>query len=563
MIALGVTGLSHAVEDRYGVIIVGAGSAGCVLAARLSEDEARRVLLLEAGPDYSAADDFPQEVARARSMAASFPGHPNNWSFVGDLLPGRPYPLARGKIIGGSSTINGVYFVRARPADFERWVALGNDLWSYDQVLPFFRKSERDLDFCDEYHGVDGPTPIQRPTPEQLLPVSQAFVEACLRAGFPEDPDKNAPGVEGVGPVPVNAVDGIRMNTAMTYLAPARSRPNLTVLGHTFVRRVLFAGDTAVGVEAERDGQRVEYRADEVVLCASGVKSPHLLLLSGIGPADQLRKHGIKVVHDSPGVGRGAKDHPSVMVNFSVRDSGLPAVPTEMPRLLQTCLNHTSPGSEIVGECQIGCSAASFGDVMKKLRTDGGATSRLPSYLGRPVATFKALRRLPVRLMLSQARMQDNLILLCSMDAEKSTGEISLASADPRDQPVIRLNYLSHPDDLPRLAANARLAIGLLKSPEFKRLGARLAAPAEPDLASDESFHAWIKGNLGTSLHTMRSARMGPESDPTAVVDQRCRVHGVDGLRVVDISIIPEVIRRGPAATAVMIAERAAPFFDD
>jgi choline dehydrogenase len=179
------------------------------------------------------------------------------------------------------------------------------------------------------------------------------------------------------------------------------------------------------------------------------------------------------------------------------------------------------------------------------------------------VATFKALRRLPIGLMLSQARMQDNLILLCSMDAEKSTGEISLGSADPRDQPVIRLNYLSHPEDLPRLAANARQAIELLKSPEFKRLGAKVAAPAPEDLTSEESLHTWIRGNLGTSLHTMRSAKMGPETDPTAVVDQRCRVHGVEGLRVVDISIIPEVIRRGPAATAVMIGERAAAFFDD
>lgn len=555
--------MSHGVEKHYDVVIVGAGSAGCVLAARLSENDARRVLLLEAGPDYQAPEEFPPEVARARSMGAAFPGHPNNWSFVGDLLPGRPYPLARGKIIGGSSTINGVYFVRARPADFERWAALGNDLWSYDQVLPFFRKSERDLDFSDQYHGQDGPMPIQRPGPDQLLPVSQAFIEACLRAGFSEDRDKNAPGVEGVGPVPTNTVDGVRMNTAMTYLAPARNRPNLTVLGETFVRRVLFEGDRAVGVEAERGGQRVEYRGDEIVLCASGVKSPHLLLLSGVGPSDELRGHGIEVVHDSPGVGRGVKDHPSVIVNFSVREDGLPPVPDEMPRLLQTCLNHTSPGSDIVGECQIGCSAASFGQVMRAVRKDGDKPGRLPSYLTRPVATFKALRRLPIGLMLSQARMQDNLILLCSMDAEKSTGQISLASANPHDQPLIRLNYLSHPDDLPRLTANTRLAIQLLKSPEFKRLGARVAAPARNDLASDESLHAWIKANLGTSLHTMRSARMGPESDPSAVVDQRCRVHGVDGLRVVDISIIPEVIRRGPAATAVMIAERAAAFFDD
>jgi choline dehydrogenase-like flavoprotein len=216
-----------------------------------------------------------------------------------------------------------------------------------------------------------------------------------------------------------------------------------------------------------------------------------------------------------------------------------------------------------VGDCQIGCSAASFAEVMKAVGRDGGKGFRLPSYITRPGATFKALRQLPLRDVLLQARMQDNLILLCSMDAEKSTGEISLSSADPREQPVIRLNYLSDPDDLSRLTANARLAVELLQSPEFQQLGAKIAAPSETDRASDESLHAWIKGNLGTSLHTMCSAKMGPASDPTAVVDQRFRVHGVDGLRVVDISVMPNVIRRGPAATAVMLGERGADFLNE
>jgi choline dehydrogenase-like flavoprotein len=331
------------------------------------------------------------------------------------------------------------------------------------------------------------------------------------------------------------------------------------VLGETFVRRVLFEGTRAVGVEAERGGRRVEYRGEEVVLCASGLKSPHLLLLSGVGPAEQLRRHGIEVVHDSPGVGQGAKDHPALFVSFRIREEGLPSLPEQLPRgLLQVCLNHTAPGCEIVGELQIGCSASSFSDLMNAARADGGGGTRLPSYLRRPWATAKALRRLPLRVMLAQAKMQDNLLLLCSMDAEKSTGEISLASADPREQPVIKLNYLSHPDDLSRLTANVRVAVDLLASPEFKRLGARLVAPADPELASDESLHAWIKSNLSTSLHTMCSARMGPATDPSAVVDQHLRVHGVERLRIVDISVIPSVIRRGPAATAIMLAERAA-----
>jgi choline dehydrogenase-like flavoprotein len=250
-------------------------------------------------------------------------------------------------------------------------------------------------------------------------------------------------------------------------------------------------------------------------------------------------------------------------VNFSVRDEAVPEIPDELARLLQTCLNHTAPGSDSEGELQIGCSAASFAAAMKAVKRDGEKSGRLPSYMKRPVATAKALRHLPIGLMLTQRKMQDNLILLCSMDAEKSTGEITLASADPREQPVIRLNYLSHPDDLTRLAANARLAVDLLRSPAFKKIGAKVVAPTEVDLASDDALHTWIRGNLGTSLHTMCSARMGPASDPEAVVDQRCRVHGVEGLRIVDISIIPDVIRRGPAATAVMIGERGAQFFEE
>jgi choline dehydrogenase len=225
-------------------------------------------------------------------------------------------------------------------------------------------------------------------------------------------------------------------------------------------------------------------------------------------------------------------------------------------------LNHTAPGSDLDGDLQIGCSATSFAEVMRKIGPRG-ETYNMPSYVSRPWATMKALRRLPLRFLVQEARMQDNLILLCSMDGEKSTGEISLASADPREQPVIRLNYLSHPDDLPRLTANARTAMRMLQGPEFKRLGAKLVRPGPADAGSDEALHTWIKGNLGTSLHTQCSARMGPASDPGAVVDQRCRVHGVENLRIADISIIPEVIRRGPAATAVMIGERAATFLDE
>jgi choline dehydrogenase len=390
--------------------------------------------------------------------------------------------------------------------------------------------------------------------------VSYAFVEACTAAGHPEEPDKNAPGTDGVGVVPRNVLDGFRMNTAATYLAPARGRPNLTVMGETSVRRVLFDGARAIGVEAERRGERLRFEAGEVVLSAGGIKSPHLLLVSGIGPADAIRGHGIAAVHDSPGVGRNVKDHPSATVYYQVRDDGRP-LPVDFTTPFQTCVNYASSGAG-ESDLQITCGAASYGQMLRGVAGADGKHARIPSYLKRPLSTLRNLRRLPTRFVVSNALNSDNLALLVQLEAEQSTGEILLASADPADAPRIRLGYLTHADDLPRIMANVRHAMELLRSPPFERLGVKRIDPTDEDVASDASLETWIRAKLGTSLHTSCSARMGPASDPTAVVDQRCRVHGVEGLRVVDISIMPTITRRGPAATAVMIGERAAALFD-
>ena len=283
--------------------------------------------------------------------------------------------------------------------------------------------------------------PICRPRPDQLRPVSEAFVEACLVAGYGEDPDKNAPGKGGVGPTPRNVENGFRINTSVAYLTQARVRPNLTVLGDSFVRRVLFEGTRAVGVEAEREGRRVIFQAGEVVLCAGAIKSPQLLMLSGVGPAEILERHGIAVTHDSPGVGSNVMDHPTLHVRFRVRDDDTP-----LPRdfmAYQMCLNHTAEGSDLIGDLQITCAAASFAQMMRAV------SGRLPSYLARPIRTLKALGKLPARLVMSQALHQDNLSLICSLDAERSKGRITLRSADPADPPTINLNYLSDPADLP------------------------------------------------------------------------------------------------------------------
>jgi choline dehydrogenase-like flavoprotein len=384
-------------------------------------------------------------------------------------------------------------------------------------------------------------------------------MEACLEAGFPDEPDKNAPGPEGIGPVPRNVLGGIRMNTGITYIAPVRDRRNLTIVGNAVVTRVLFDGTRAIGVEAVRDGRRVRFSAGEVILSAGGIKTPHLLLLSGIGPAAHLRSHGIDIVHDSPGVGQGLKDHPTIIVNFRARDDAMP-VPEDL-QPFETCLNYTSPGSAVKSDVQLMCGVVSYSRLIKAQPRAAGRAARVPSYLKRPVATLSALRRLPFGLVLSQARRQDDLTVLVSLEAEESAGEISLKSGDPAAAPVITFNYFSDPADLPRVLDNLRLAVDLLRSGSFRSLRPEIVSPGPEHLRGDEELRDWIVSNIGSAFHSTNSARMGPASDPAAVVDQHCRVHGVEGLRVADLSVAPR-IRRGPAATAVVIGERVAGLID-
>lgn len=508
----------EALLDRWDDIVVGAGSGGAVLASRLSEQPDRRVLLLEAGPDRA-------EPARPDRPLGTPVLTGANWDYTAHIGSGtevreRTYPYLVGKVVGGSSAVNGAIALRGLPADFDGWAAAGNPEWAWPRVLPYFTRLETDADVKSPEHGTDGPLPIHRPTPEEHNATATAFLDACGALDLPYLPDLNATGDPGVGLIPSNAVGRRRISTAEAYLAPARRRPNLAVVDCARVSRVLTRDGRVAGVEVFRDGRRYEVSADRVTLCGGGVNTPVILQRSGIGAAERLAAIGIPVVADVPGVGANLAEHPVVAIW---------AVPRP-------------------GVCQ---PDESWHQVLARVAT-GGAHPDVNLLLVNNVTNV------PIPMIGAVLAGRTGVSLSTILVSPVSRGSVTLVDPSPDAPPAIALRLAEDPADVERLMHGVRLAWSVARHGPLAELLSTVLMWTDRMVADDAMLRRSVTRFVSPTWHPAGTARMGPADDGTAVVDQYCRVRGVDGLRVADASVMPEIVSAPTNLSCIMIAERVA-----
>jgi choline dehydrogenase len=524
-------------DENFDYVIVGAGSAGCVLADRLSADGRHRVLVIEyGGSDGSIYIQMPS----ALSIPMNMPKY--NWFYHTEPEPhlnGRRMHTPRGKVLGGSSSINGLVYIRGNPMDFEHWASEGAHGWSYRDVLPYFKRAESREEGGNQYRGAAGK--LKTSYGRLTNPLHAAWLAAGSEAGYPQTADVNGFQQEGFGRMDMTVGGGKRCSAARAYLKPAMTRPNLKVLTHALATRVLFDGRRATGVEYTRGG--VTHRASaaqEVILSGGPINSPQLLKLSGVGPAEELRALGIGVVHHLPGVGENLQDHLEFYFQVACRE----------PITLYSALNWRSRA--LIGARWLlfkdGLGATNHFETCAFIRSRAGIPYPDIQYHFLPMA---------VAYDGSTLAKEHGFQLHVGPMRSKSRGWVRLASARPQDKPRILFNYLSHPDDWTEMRACVRLTREIVAQPGFDRYRGREIQPGA-DVRSDDEIDAFIRAKVESAYHPSCSCKMGDAGDPMAVVDPQTRVRGLERLRVVDSSIMPSVTNGNLNAPTIMLAEKAA-----
>lgn len=493
----------------HDLLIIGAGSAGCAIAARASEDPNRTVLLVEAGPDYPDIAQTPFDLVNSHNN--SYTDH--DWGFSYAPVRGREIVFPRGRVTGGSSAVNTTIALRGVPEDYDEWADLGNTEWSWNKVLPAFKRLERDLDFGDrDYHGDAGPISIRRYPQQELMPQHQAFLETARLLDYPDCDDQNDPYGWGSGPQPMNKLGRLRISCAVGYLAPARIRPNLTIRANTFVRRLIIDHGRCVGAEVEdAEGNTERLLAGTVVLSAGAIMTPAVLMRSGLGPAAHLASLAIPVVRDLPGVGQNLCDHPALSLAARVKDKSI--IDRDQP-IIQTILRYTAPGSDKRNDLQI--EQFSFSG----RRTDA-----------------------------------DTFGIAAVLEYQYGRGELRLRSADPKDHPLVDNRFCEDDRDTQRLVNGFKDALDFTRVGPLAEMIDELTFPDPNRDLDDEGIAALCRKLSGSGYHPCGTAKMGPAGDSMAVVDQYGCCHSVDNLVVADASIMPFVPRANTNLTCIMIGE--------